>query len=124
MMPGVAWKLTVRAGPKVQKSRYDGLDQALEALEGRARELAEDVSPHAIDVKVRRFEPADQIAARLELAGPERLMPSVRAGLDVHGDGSTEAYLGRVKREVVGRGRGEKSYRALRKAVTAAARKG
>jgi hypothetical protein len=115
----VAWKLTVRAGPKVERSRYDELDDALDALEKRARELAEDAGGQAVDVKFRRFEPAEQVIARLELAGPERLIASVRAGVDVHGDGSTEAYLGHVKRDVVTPGKRETTYTALRRALSA-----
>lgn len=115
----MAWKLTVRAGPKVERSRYDELDDALDALEKRARELAEDAGGQAVDVKFRRFEPAEQVIARLELAGPERLIASVRAGVDVHGDGSTEAYLGHVKRDVVTPGKRETTYTALRRALSA-----
>jgi hypothetical protein len=90
---------------------------ALDALEARACELARDAPLHAVDVKFKRFDPIAQVAARLELAGPERLMPRVRAGLDVRGDGSTEAYLGRIKREVVQQRNGETADRALRRAL-------
>jgi hypothetical protein len=113
----VAWKLVVRAGPKVERSRYDRLEDALDALEARARSLAEDATGRAVDVKFRRFEPVEQVLARLELSGPERLMPKLRAGVDVHGDGSTEAYLGRVKRDVVTPGKGDTTYQALRRAL-------
>jgi hypothetical protein len=101
----------------VQRRRFDALDDALEALEARARELARDAPRDAVDVKFKRFDPIQQVAARVELAGPERLMPSVRAGLDVRGDGSTEAYVGRIKRQVVEQRKGENAYRALRRAL-------
>jgi hypothetical protein len=114
----VSWKLTVRIGPKVERSRYDELRVALDAAEARAREIAGELPKRAIDTKVKRFEPIQQVAARLELAGPERLVPSVRAGVDVRGDGSTEAYVGRVKREVIKPRRGENAYQALRRAMT------
>ena len=115
----VSWKLTVRAGPRVERRRFDRLDDALDAAEARARELASEAPRESVDLKYRRFEPIQQVAARLEIAGPERLLPTVRAGVDVRGDGSTEAYLGRVHRELVQQRKGETAYRALRRALTA-----
>ncbi len=112
------WKLTVRNGPRVERSRLPELEQALDALERRANELAREVPNKPIDAKVQRFEPSAQVSARLELAGPERFVPSVRAGVDVRGDGSTEAYLGRVRREVVEQRKGESAYKALRRALS------
>ena len=116
-MAPVAWKLTVRVEARVEKSRYDRIEDALDALEARARELALDAPGQTIDVKIRRFEPAEQVVGRLELSGPERVLPKVRAGVDVRGDGSTAAYLGHVTREVLAEGKGEKPYRALRRAL-------
>jgi len=114
----VAWKLIVRAGSKVERSSHDRLEDALDELESRARDLAEDATGRAVDLKFRRFEPAEQVVARIELSGPERLMPKVRAGVDVHGDGSTEAYVGRVTRDVVAPGKGDTTYGALRRALS------
>jgi hypothetical protein len=113
----VPWKLTVRAGPRVERVRYDSLRDAIDALEARARELAGSGRRESVDVKFKRFEPVQQVAARIEIAGPERLMPSVRAGVDVRGDGSTEAYLGRVRRQVVQQRQGETAYAALRRVL-------
>jgi hypothetical protein len=115
----VPWTLTIRAGPRVERARLHTLEEALDALEARARELAGTTSLDTIDLKVERFEPAERVAARVELAGPERLIPSVRAGIDVHGDGSIEAYLGRVRRRVVAPRGGESPYAALRRALVA-----
>jgi hypothetical protein len=113
----VPWKLTVRTGPKVQRERFEQLAPALDAVESRARELADGVPNKPVDAKFKQFEPVQQVAARLELAGPERLLPSVRAGLDVRGDGSTEAYIGRLRREVIEPRKGETAYKALRRTV-------
>ena len=57
------------------------------------------------------------MSARGELSGPGRLRPSVRAGADVRGDGSIEAYRGKVQREVVKQRRGESAFDALRRVL-------
>jgi hypothetical protein len=114
----VRWKLTERAGPKVKRSSFDHVDGALEALESRGRELAKAAPGDSVNVKYKRFEPEQRVVARLELAGPERFVPSVRGGVDVHGDGSVEAFHGRVRREVISENRGESPYAALRRVLS------
>jgi hypothetical protein len=111
------WKLTVRSGPKVERRTYDDLDEALRRLEQRATELAADAPRRSFDTKMRRFAPAEQVVARLELSGPERLVPSVRGGVDVRGDGSVQAYEGRTRRRLVHPRKGESPYAALRRTV-------
>jgi hypothetical protein len=114
----VAWKLTVRAGPRVRRERFGVLDDALDAVETRGRELEASASRDSVDVRFKRFDPIEQVVARIELSGPERLIPNVHAGVDVRGDGSTEAYVGRVKRRVVERRKGESAYSALRRTLS------
>lgn len=99
--------------------RFEQLDDALNALEERSRELARSSPGDAVDLRYKRFEPAQRVLARLELAGPERLIPTVRAGVDVHGDGSTEPYRGRIKRTPVDQQKGEDAFAALRRVLTA-----
>ena len=111
------WKLTVRSGPRVQRSTFNDLDRALAELESRARELADSAPGEAFDAKFTRFEPVQRVVGRLELSGPERFVPSVRAGVDVRGDGSIEAHRGRLHREVIEERGGESPYAALRRAL-------
>jgi hypothetical protein len=60
---------------------------------------------------MRRLEPVQIVVARLELSGPRRL----RGGIDVRGDGSSEAFVGRLRRQVVEQRDGESAYDALRR---------
>jgi len=113
----VGWRLTVRTDGRVEHQRFDGLDELLDALERRGRELADRGRARPVDVKVKRFEPAQQVVARLQLAGPERLIPSVRAGVDVRGDGSTEAFRGGIRRTLLEQRPGEDAFAALRRAL-------
>ena len=59
--------------------------------------------------------PRDQIAARLELAGPR----GQRGGVDLRGDGSAEAFTGRLRRQVVKQRADESAGAALERALGA-----
>lgn len=113
------WRLSVRNGPQVESHRFATLDDALDALERRLDELAPAAHRPAVRVLSRQFHPAAQVSARAEVAGPGRLLPAVRAGIDVRGDGSSEAFTGRWRRRLVAAAPGESSYQALRRALQA-----
>ena len=109
-----SYRLTVRVRGKVKRERFESLPAALDALDVRAEGLARDADekPEGGGL-MRRIEPIQQVVARLELAGPRRL----RVGIDVRGDGSTEAWTGRLRREVVEQRGGEDASAALRRAL-------
>jgi hypothetical protein len=106
------YTLTIRQGPRVTRERYAELEEAMGAMEERGRELERGADARPVGGSViRRIEPVQQVVARLELRGPGRL----RAGVDVRGDGSSEAYTGRVRRRLVEQRPGEDAYGALRR---------
>jgi hypothetical protein len=96
---------------------FDALEPALGELDARAGELARTAPRKSVDLRVTRFSPEQQVVARLELSGPERRLATVHAGVDVHGDGSTEAYLGRIRRRRVEPSEKETAVAALRRAL-------
>ena len=113
------YKLLVRVRGKVDRTRHDALVDAIDALERRATEIAH--SAHAEPEGggiMRKIDPVQQVVGRLEIAGPHRL----RAGLDVRGDGSTEAWTGRLRREVIVQEADESAAGARRRRVVAEAR--
>ena len=102
----------MRSGAKVKRERASDLGAALEALERRGRQLEHTASARpAGGTLIRRYEPVQQVVGRIELRGPGR----VSGGVDVRGDGSTEAFTGRLRRTLVIQRSGESPYEALRR---------
>jgi hypothetical protein len=109
-----SYTVIARSGAKVRKQRHDGLVAALAALERIAAELADGASARPVGgTLIRRLEPVQRVVGRVELSGPGRM----RAGVDVRGDGSTEAYTGRVRRRLVERRRRESAVDSLRRVL-------
>ena len=106
------YTVTVRSRARVRKERYEQLSDALDAIERIALDLSEGAAARpAGGTFIRKLDPVHQVVGRVELAGPGR----VRAGVDVRGDGSSEAFTGRVRRTVVDQRRRESAYDALRR---------
>ena len=105
----------MRTEGKVRKTHYSALTEAVTELEREGRDLAAGAHerPQGGTI-IRKLEPVQIVLARLELYGPRRL----RGGVDVRGDGSSEAFKGRLRRTVVEQRDGESAYDALRRAVS------
>jgi hypothetical protein len=104
--------VVVRGGGSVRKDGYQELASALDAIERLGAELADGAAARPVGGSlVRRLEPVQQVVGRVELRGPGRL----RAGVDVRGDGSSEAFTGRVRRTLIEQRPGESAYEALRR---------
>jgi uncharacterized protein YlxW (UPF0749 family) len=103
------YQLTVRAGPRVQKERYEDLAAAIDALREQGDELSRTADTRATGGRLmRKFEPVQQVVGRVEVKGP-----GVRCGVDIRGDGSAEAFTGRLGRTLVHQQPGESPYEAL-----------
>jgi hypothetical protein len=114
---GRAYTLTLRHGPKVRRERFSTLVEALDALERETTDLAGRRLRDTVDLRYREFAPVAQVAVRAEIAGPGRIRGAVRGGIDVRGDGSTEAYTGRVRRRLLDTRDGETATDALRRVL-------
>ncbi|MGI8846489.1 MAG: hypothetical protein ACR2HC_10040 [Thermoleophilaceae bacterium] len=106
-MPG--YRLTIRTGPRVHKERHDDLRSALTALTARGEEIVRTADSRASGGRLmRKFEPVQQVVGRLEVKGR-----GIKAGVDIRGDGSIEAFTGRLGRRLVELRAGESSFDAL-----------
>ena len=110
----MAWRVTVRNGPRVEKHRAADLAEALDVVEREGRVLAAGARRPAVRMRKREFTPQQQVAGRVELRGP-----GVHAGVDVRGNGDAEAGTGRLRRQVVVQQGRETPYAALRRALGA-----
>jgi hypothetical protein len=115
----VPYTVTIRLGSKVTRRRVPSLPDAVDLLEMELRALGPAARRAPAWALSREIAPVAQVAARGELSGPGRLRPSVRAGADVRGDGSYEAYRGKVRRDVIAQKRGESAFDALRRVLGA-----
>jgi len=101
------------------RRRVPALADAIDVLEMELLALGPAARRAPAKAFVREIAPVAQVSARGELSGPGRLRPSVRAGADVRGDGSIEAYRGKVQREVITQRQGESAFDALRRVLGA-----
>ena len=111
----MSWKVTVRIGPKVERTKTDDLSEALDEVELNARAASNTERRRTIDTRVRRYEAGDQVAARVELRGP-----GVAVGIDVRGDGGVQAWTGRWRRRPLELADGETPFEAVRRVAQSA----
>jgi len=107
------YRVTIRSESQVRHVDHADLGVALGALEAQLRAI--DWRREPVPWIGREIEPVAQVVARGELSGP-----GVRAGVDVRGDGSAEAFTGRWRRRLVQQRCGESAYDALRRELGAA----
>jgi hypothetical protein len=104
-----AWTVKARVNGQVDRQRFDESRDAWDALATAVREHEEAPPLETAKSLFRHYEPVQQVAARIELAGPHGL----RCGVDVRGDGSSEAWIGRIRKRLVEPQGGETTVQAL-----------
>ena len=109
------YTVTVRSEGTPHKHRFDGLDDALAGLEREARGLEQTptTAPTGVPSSAASTPPGSSWPG-WSCPGRARL----RAGVDVRGDGSSEAFSGRVRRRVLEQRDGESAFDALRRALS------
>jgi hypothetical protein len=105
----------------VEREVFDSLSEALDDLERRCRAVADAPPLKPVSVPTRTFTPVQQVAARGEVTGPRRWLGGVHGGVDIRGDGSAEAFVGRVRRRLVELRPRETPYDGLRRELLEAA---
>lgn len=104
-----SFRLTVRTGARVHKERHEELRSAVASLSAQGKELVATAASRAAGGRLmRRFEPVQQVIGRLEIRGR-----GAAGGVDVRGDGSAEAFTGRLGRQLVDQRPGESAFDAL-----------
>lgn len=109
------WTLTVRHGPRVERERFEVLDEAIAALRRRVREIQAEGGLGPVE-GFREYEPEERVQARLELSARGWLRGR-EAGIDVMGDGALVPYAGAVRKRRLEPERDEDSFDAVRSAL-------
>ena len=111
----MTYKLTVRKGPHVAREKFEDLDEAVAAMERRAKDIRSE-GPLQARKMFREYEPGTQVAGRVEISTGCFLRSGESAGIDVMGDGALVAYRGGVQREELDPGQ-KGPFEAVRKAL-------
>ena len=109
--------MSVREGPRFSRIRTNSVEELFDELAFHADEVSSRADGTSVDAMFKTFEPVERVYGRIEIAGQRKCLVSRdRAGIDVRGDGSLEAFIGRTNREVVEPLPGETVVAALRRA--------
>lgn len=103
----------MRHGSTVKRESFDNLEAALAALAARAEEISGAGGLEGVEM-LRKFDPGDRVAARLEISTGGWLR-STDAGVDVMGDGRVVPYTGGIRRRELEPLPGEPPFEAIRR---------
>ena len=112
----MSWKVTVRHGPKVEREKFETLDEALEDARGRVAAVLSGERLGTVNA-IRAFTPDKRVQARIEISGPG-FMRGPEAGIDVMGDGALVAYVGAIRKQPLDAPTLDAAIESLREALT------
>lgn len=84
--------LTIRNGPRVERERYETLDEATGALRSAVTAITGEGRLPEVTM-LRTFSPEQRVKARVEISSG-RIFRRREAGIDVMGDGNVVPYRG------------------------------
>lgn len=93
------WTLTFRHGPRVERDRFDRLEDGIADLQRRIEEVRSE-GPLGSAKMFREYEPGRRVQARGELSRGG-VFRSVTAGIDLMGDGTLVPFRGSVLRRLL-----------------------
>lgn len=115
-MAKAKYTLKVRDGARTLRERFDSRDALLSAAGRHAEDLAAAAANRPIKTPLRDFDPIDQVVGRVEISRKgHRPLLGEHAGIDVRGDGSMEAWSGKLSRTVIEQSPGETVLGALKR---------
>lgn len=113
----LAYRVTVRHGASVSRDSFDDLDVAVTAAAAAVERVRAEGSLQTVKM-LREFEPAERVAARIEVASGGWLRGRA-AGVDVMGDGTLVPFAGGVRRRTLQPRPGESAFDAVRRELGA-----
>jgi len=112
----LSWRVTVRNGPKVERTKVETLEEALEDARGRVAALLSE--PRLGTAKaIRSFEPGQRVKGRVEISG-KGFMRGPEGGIDVMGDNELVAYTGAIRKQPLDAPTLDAAIEGLRAALT------
>jgi len=110
------FRLTVRHGSSVERLGFEGLDEAIEAIEERVRAIRRE-GPLGDLNALRDYESGQRVHARLELS-TGGLLRGREVGIDVMGDGALVPYSGVIRKRRLESADDETAFDAVREALS------
>jgi hypothetical protein len=112
----VSWKVTVRHGPKVNRERFESLDEAIAEARARIETVRREGGLPQISA-FRDYAPGQRVHAWIEISGPG-LLRGKEGGIDVMGDGALVAYTGAIRKRELGGDGLEEGLQRLQQALS------